>query len=152
MKITQKHKDKFFAKVEYIPFHSCWEWFGNKNHWGYGRIQINKESIRSHRLSWEIHNGPITGQLLVCHKCDNPGCVNPAHLFLGTDLENNLDKIAKGRGNYSQGKDHWKAKFTQDQVIAIRHSILSSRKLAALYGTCHRNILAIKRGETWKSA
>lgn len=143
--------DRFWKYVEMIPFHGCWEWSGNRNPAGYGRIDIRKKSHRAHRLSWELFRGPIASGLVVCHKCDNPGCVNPAHLFLGTDGDNTRDRNAKGRANMPNGVRHFKAKLKPHQIVAIRASDKSSRYLAGLYNVSHHAILCIKQGKTWKN-
>ena len=92
--------DRFFEKVAFIPFHTCWEWIGVRNHGGYGYLlkQYSKKS-GAHQISFELHYGPIPKGMLVLHRCDNPGCVNPAHLFLGTHKDNTLDMIKKNRHN-----------------------------------------------------
>ena len=95
-------EERFWSKVEMIPFHPCWEWMGFRNEWGYGQVAISHRSPeRAHRLSWIIHYGPIPRGLFVCHRCDNPGCVRPDHLFLGTTTDNMRDMISKGRANIS---------------------------------------------------
>jgi len=92
--------DRFFRKVDKTG--SCWNWLAGKDKDGYGKIKIARKDLRAHRVSWEIHNGIIPGGLLVLHRCDNPSCVNPSHLFLGTALDNNRDRDAKGRNGWSK--------------------------------------------------
>lgn len=75
----------------------CWKWLASKDRDGYGNFKIDGKVFRAHRISFELFNGEIPPGKLVCHTCDTPNCVNPDHLFLGTDLDNSNDKIAKGR-------------------------------------------------------
>lgn len=75
----------------------CWEWIGNKLESGYGRIGYKRKRILAHRFAWELVNGQIPNSLLVCHSCDNPGCVKPNHLFIGTQTDNMRDMMKKNR-------------------------------------------------------
>jgi hypothetical protein len=88
---------RFWSKVRITP--GCWVWTANKINKGYGVVGPGgcQEYILSHRASWQLHNGEIPDGLCVLHRCDNPACVNPDHLWLGTHQHNMLDKCAKGR-------------------------------------------------------
>lgn len=86
---------RFWRQVQKTD--TCWLWTGARSGAGYGQIGINDVRIFTHRFSWELHHGPIPAGLFVCHHCDNPPCVRPDHLFLGTPQDNMVDKIRKGR-------------------------------------------------------
>lgn len=97
MKITNKDKLRFFDKVDIRENNCCWEWKSCRSSSGYGEFYINGKNVSSHRFSYILSNGKIPSGLCVLHHCDNPGCVNPEHLFLGTQLDNMADMIKKGR-------------------------------------------------------
>ena len=133
--------ERFWAKVDKTE--SCWNWTGCLDN-GYGRFKLNGKKVLAHRLSYVLHH-PLTIDLLagrreicVCHRCDNPRCVNPSHLFLGSMADNNKDREAKGRGKPPKGEKHPFAKLTETQVREIRtryaNGGISHRKLAVEYG------------------
>lgn len=91
--------DGFWKRVQKSDDGSdgCWVWIGNRRPDGYGLFYLFGKQLRAHRVSWEMHNGPIPEGVFVCHRCDNPSCVRPSHLFLGTIQDNNADRVQKGR-------------------------------------------------------
>ena len=142
-------EDRFWAKINKNGLGGCWIWTAGKVGTGrYGRIYINSKHYRTHRISWELHNGPIPAGIWVLHHCDNPPCVNPAHLFLGTALDNNRDAIRKGR------KPPIPQKLTRENVIEIRDLTgpITLREIAARYGVSYETIGQVLRRETWKHA
>jgi hypothetical protein len=146
-------EQRFWPKVRQTP--DCWLWTGSKCSDGYGTIGTSKGYLTSaHRLSWIIHNGPIPKGLSVLHKCDNPPCVNPKHLFLGTQRDNIIDCVNKRRDNKACGSRHPNAKLTESLVKILRQQYkdgtlnakAKARELRMQYMTiCH-----MLWGWTWK--
>ena len=113
--------DAFWQKVDRRGPDECWPWTGFLTEKGYGRIcRGRKGNVRAHRLAYYLANGVDPGRKVVCHKCDNPKCCNPAHLWLGTQLENIADRVAKGRTRAARGEATNKTPLTACQVIDMR--------------------------------
>jgi hypothetical protein len=139
-----------WAKVKVDVSTNCWEWTGSKTRWGYGQIRANKKVYATHRLAYELARGPIPQGMFVCHRCDNPGCINPDHLFIGTAADNTADMMAKGRHARVRGGEHSSSKLTEADVRAIRAATnVSQRRLAEQYGVGSTTIHAILRRKTW---
>jgi len=123
---------RFWAQVHKTP--GCWTWTGGCNADGYGRMRIGTgQRIRAHRISWFIHHGPVPVGMCVLHRCDNPPCINPDHLFLGTNPDNTADRHSKGRSacgdrsgarlhpdTHVRGERSPLAKLAERQVVSIR--------------------------------
>lgn len=143
--------DRFWCKVS--KGDGCWEWIACRTLDGYGRIAVNGKVLRAHRVSWELHFGPIPAGLDVLHECDNPPCVNPSHLFLGTDIDNAADKAAKGRAPRLVGESSGCAKLTWADVSAIRRRYASGevlqKDLAGEFGVRIQTISMITTGMRW---
>ena len=139
----------FWNKVEKTS--SCWIWQGHKDIDGYGLFSFEGKVRKAHRLSFEQTNGPISKGLFVCHRCDNPSCVNPDHLFLGTLQENHQDMMAKnrhGHGTFSGSKNP-SSKLTEQQVLEIRALPGPHRKIAEQFGVSKCCIDEIRSRTTW---
>jgi hypothetical protein len=132
----------------------CWVWMAGKNKDGYGKFAVDhRKTIASNRMAWELVNGPITDGLCVLHKCDNPPCCNPGHLFLGTNYDNIVDMVTKGRSWSIDGENNYKHKLTWSDVIAIRdpkNRIYTTRQLANQYNVHKSTIQRVLNGERWK--
>jgi hypothetical protein len=129
----------------------CWEWLGYRDPNGYGRLNVGGRPILASRVSYLLHYGDVPGGKYVCHKCDNPPCVNPEHLFLGTQADNVADMQAKGRARKRglPGVSHHAAKLTDDRVRAIRSSDASDAALAKEFGVTRATIHAVRHRRTW---
>ena len=149
--------NRFWALVE--KGDACWLWKGSRDRNGYGRFTLrltDSRSNRSHlasRIVWKLTYGDIPSGMCVCHHCDNPSCVRPDHLFLGTHKENMADCASKGRAIGNQGKcvgeRSGKAKLTWNAVDAIRASNEFHRILAKKYGVHKSLISLVKRNKIW---
>ena len=138
-----KLKQRLFKRYK-ISGNNCWEWIGSKHEDGYGQIFINKHIFKIHRISAMLFlNFDINSQLLVCHKCDNPSCFNPQHLFIGTHADNTKDAFLKKR--------RW-GKLKEFDVIKIRKLLnqpIKQRIIAQQFNIDQSIISDIKRNRIW---
>lgn len=141
---------RFWDKVNKTD--GCWLWTAGKFHYGHGQFWLNESrpNERAHRLAWEDRNGPIPEGLCVCHKCDTPACVNPDHLFLGTQGDNNADRNAKGRTCI--GTRHPSSKLTEDavrKIHSLREARLSQRRISKAVGVSQTLVWRVLSGRSW---
>lgn len=134
----------------------CWLWVGHRPS-EYGRLSHKNEKHRAHRLSYQLNVGPIPDGMVVCHRCDNPPCVNPSHLFLGTSADNSRDMKAKGRwaGGPPSGERAPNSSLKDAQVMEIKgllrfpHFHGKYSQMARAFGVSQNTIYSIKSGQTW---
>lgn len=149
-KTARPLSEAFWEKVEKKSDIECWEWLASIQADGYG----NFKGRLAHRVSWELVNGEIPAGLYVCHRCDNPACVNPGHLFLGTQLDNMQDMVSKGRGHDHHGENNPKAKLTEKDIFQIhrlKNSGFSNKQIATNFDVTPTTISYILLGKTWTS-
>jgi len=144
----------FWSRVNILRGNLCWEWTGPLNNWGYGRAKLStiKTQIAS-RVAWILTSGvtPPKG-VLVCHKCDNPKCCRPDHLFLGTPSDNSQDRENKSRGRDVKGRNHHHAKLTNENVrdiLKMRSEGLFLREIAEKFKVTIATISYVTTGKTW---
>lgn len=146
-------EQRFWEKV--VKSDGCWLWKGNVNQFGYGRFRTTSKKLTvTHRISWELHNGPIPDGMMVLHRCDVPACVKPDHLFLGTQIDNVADMYSKGRECIRRGEEHHRALVSEIDVIAMRSVRdkvkMAYSKLGRLFGVSEETARNICLRETWK--
>jgi HNH endonuclease len=148
-------EERFLTKINKTEA-GCWEWTAFKNKLGYGQISMGRRGegrSLAHRVSYSIYKESIPAGMLICHACDNPGCVNPDHLFMGSQSDNMRDCSNKGRVNKSiklLGEKHARSKLSEDDVRLIRSTKGRTTELSKQLGITTANIKYIRRGETWR--
>lgn len=152
-------EERLKANMEVNPVSGCWEWQGTTRN-GYGRLTIGsrvdntRRSESAHRVAYKVWKGDIPDGYEVCHKCDNPSCINPDHLFVGTRLDNIADRERKGRNVVKVGEEQGKSKLTKKIVKDTRwehaYKGTSFQKLADKYGVSKKTMYNAIKGITWK--
>lgn len=143
--------DRLLERIR-ISDQGCWEWQGGLSH-GYGRIGHNNKTYSTHRVSYEYYKGKIEGDLFVCHKCDNPLCCNPDHLFLGDYQINSADCVSKNRHSYGEKSPN--SKLTAAQVNEIRELVakgVKQKDIAPKFGISSSNVSKLMTKASWKVA
>jgi hypothetical protein len=148
----------FWTRVDKRGPDECWHWTGGLNHAGYGRIEMKchrlgiREQYLAHVLSYELQVGEVPGDLELCHSCDNPPCVNPAHLSPGTHLKNMQDCKERRRNFRPIGELSGRAKLTADKVVEIRRlaaSGMSDPELGRAFNVHPQSIWCVRHRKSW---
>ncbi len=149
---NSKLPTRFWNKVIKSTNSDCWEWQASKNRLGYGNYWHDRKMWRAHRIAYAILVGPIPTDALITHNCDNPPCVNPFHLKLGTPASNMVEKVIRYRCNAPHGEQHWNNKLTATDVIEIRalRGKEFQKDIALRFGVNKATIGDVQRGKIWK--
>ena len=164
---VEERAARFWSRIRKGVPDDCWEWTAGKFSRGYGVAWNGKVATQASRIVWELTRGKIPSGMQVCHKCDNPGCCNPDHLFLGTMADNMQDKIRKNRQwrcpkerswmhkalKKVQGENNPRAQLTERDVQEIRscRGLIDNKDMADFFGVQPAAISKILVGRTWRS-
>jgi hypothetical protein len=144
--------ERFERKISPEPNSGCWLWMGNYFRKGYGALKANGKNVSAHRASWRLYRGDIPASKCVLHRCDNRACVNPDHLFLGTNDDNVADKVSKNRQHRAQGSSHGLAKLSEENIpmiFGLSRSGHVQREIAERFGVSRTKIGQILTGRAW---
>lgn len=155
MKLSKYDIARFWSKVNVSDRTSCWEWTGSFLRSGYGEFSLDGKNVTAHRVAYEFMTGEeIPNGMSVCHSCDNPKCVNPSHLWMGTHIENMRDRNEKGRQRAPRGTERPNAILNEDDVREIRRRYETGRvtqlQMAIEYGVHETTITRIVNRKNWK--
>lgn len=156
LSIKANLENRLWKYIDKKSFNECWNWVGKSKHPnGYGQISAGRKNrFKAHRVMWILINGDIPKGYYICHKCDNPSCCNPNHLFLGTPKDNMIDRDNKGRGikppNF-YGSKHHNTKFNESDAIKILNDNRKYSEIAKDYNVCEMTIRRLKNRISWKN-
>lgn len=148
--ITERVRARFLSKIRRTR--GCWEWTGHRDSYGYGRLNIERSSVLAHRIALYLSDPAWGAQDQALHRCDNPACVRPDHLFPGTQVDNVKDMVAKGRGGTARGESNALSKLTAEQVREIRRRKAAGESLRAIaenFGVTPSAAGRAASGDTW---
>ena len=144
------------SRLTSIQEDGCWMFLGPWTSHGYGHLSYDGQIFRAHRISYELHRGPVPEGKMVLHKCDHRYCINPEHLFIGTAQDNVNDMIAKCRDIFGEnfGENNGQAKLTEDEVLQIKRLLADGqyklKEIGGMFGVTDSAVKQIKYGKTWR--
>lgn len=156
VEILRRYQDRFNSRLKKNPATGCLEWQGARFPEGYGKIHIRPKVLRTHRVAWALANGRWPGEMMVCHSCDNPCCCNPEHLWLGSNSDNQVDAVKKGRRSHiepTKGQKNGMARITEGEareIIRLISEGQTNKAIAQIYGISHAQVSLIRLGKSWR--
>ena len=142
---------RLLDKIQVAPS-GCWLWTGAVDSHGYGKLNMRRNWLKAHRISYLVFHGIIPPGAFICHTCDNPPCINPFHLYAGSPADNTRDRVARNRSVGLPGAANPSARLTEDQVIEILAlgRTYTQRQIGKMYGISAGAVHLILTGKTWK--